>query len=146
MILVERGEQTLEMKRQEQIKELNRSFRLSNPFGRAISRLKSIFTMKIKSWINQTKKKKMTLFILGRGSKKTSRVLGVSPLFEHLLPIYTYLLLFIFIKKGWDIRQRSHLLFGCLIWLRSYATDTFYFHLFEFEFCLFGSQVPLSNS
>ena len=49
MILVERGEQTLEMKRQEQIKELNLSLRLSNPFGRAISRLKSIFTMKIKS-------------------------------------------------------------------------------------------------
>ena len=42
MILVERGEQTLEMKRQEQIKELNRSLRLSNPFGRAILRLKSI--------------------------------------------------------------------------------------------------------
>ena len=49
MILVDRGEQTLEMKRQEQIKELNRSLSLSNPFGRAISRLKSIFTMKIKS-------------------------------------------------------------------------------------------------
>ena len=49
MILVERGEQTLEMKRQEQIKELNRSLRLSNPFRRTISRVKSIFTMRIKS-------------------------------------------------------------------------------------------------
>ena len=42
MILVERGEKTLEIKRQEQIKELNQSLRLSNPFGRAILRLKSI--------------------------------------------------------------------------------------------------------
>ena len=42
MILVERGETTLEILRQEQIKELNQSLRLSNPFGRAILRLKSI--------------------------------------------------------------------------------------------------------
>ena len=49
MILVERGEKTLEMKRQEQIKELNRSFRLSNPFGRVVSRLKNVFTTKTKS-------------------------------------------------------------------------------------------------
>ena len=49
MILVERGEQTLEMKRQEQIKELNRSLRLSNPFGRVLSRLKSVLTTKTKS-------------------------------------------------------------------------------------------------
>ena len=49
MILVERGEQTLEMKRQEQIKELNRSFRLSNPFGRVLSGVKSVFTTRKKS-------------------------------------------------------------------------------------------------
>ncbi len=49
IILVERGEKTLEMKRQKQIKELNQSLRLSNPFGRAISRLKGIFTMRTKS-------------------------------------------------------------------------------------------------
>ena len=49
MILVERGEQTLEMKRQEQIKKLNRSFRLSNPFGRVVLGLKSIFSKRIKS-------------------------------------------------------------------------------------------------
>ena len=49
MILVERGEKTLEMKRQEQIKELNRSFRLSNPFGRVVSRLKNVFTTRTKS-------------------------------------------------------------------------------------------------
>ncbi len=42
MILVERGEKTLEIKRQEQISNLNQSLRLSNPFGRAILRLKSI--------------------------------------------------------------------------------------------------------
>ena len=42
--LIERGEQTLEMKRQEQIKELNRSLRLSSPFGRPISIFKSRFT------------------------------------------------------------------------------------------------------
>ena len=44
MILVKRGEKTLEMKREEQIKELNRSLRLSNPFGRILSGLKSVFT------------------------------------------------------------------------------------------------------
>ena len=49
IILVERGEQTLEMKRQEQVKELNRSFRLSNPFGRIISGFKSVFTTRTKS-------------------------------------------------------------------------------------------------
>ena len=49
IILVERGEQTLEMKRQEQVKELNRSFRLSNPFGRVISGFKSVFTTRTKS-------------------------------------------------------------------------------------------------
>ena len=49
MILVERGEQTLEMKRQEQIKELNRSLRLSNHFGRVVSGFKSVFTTRTKS-------------------------------------------------------------------------------------------------
>ena len=44
IILVERDEKTLEMKRQEQIEELNRSFLLSNPFGRVISGIKSVFT------------------------------------------------------------------------------------------------------
>jgi len=49
MILVKRGEKTLEMKREEQIKELNRSLRLSNPFGRFVSGVKSVFTKKTKS-------------------------------------------------------------------------------------------------
>ena len=49
MILVERGEKTLEMKREEQIKELNRSLRLSNPFGRVLSGFKSVFTTGTKS-------------------------------------------------------------------------------------------------
>ena len=49
MILVERGEKTLEMKREEQIKELNRSLRLSNPFGRILSGVKSVFTTREKS-------------------------------------------------------------------------------------------------
>ena len=49
MILVKRGEKTLEMKREEQIKELNRSLRLSNPFGRIFSGVKSVFTTRIKS-------------------------------------------------------------------------------------------------
>ena len=49
MILVKRGEKTLEMKRKEQIKELNRSLRLSNPFGRIFSGVKSVFTTRIKS-------------------------------------------------------------------------------------------------
>ena len=49
MILVERGEKTLEMKREEQIKELNRSLRLSNPFGRVLSGFKSVFTTRTKS-------------------------------------------------------------------------------------------------
>ena len=49
MILVKRGEKTLEMKREEQIKELNRSLRLSNPFGRILSGVKSVFTTRTKS-------------------------------------------------------------------------------------------------
>ncbi len=49
MILVKRGEKTLEMKREEQIKELNRSLRLSNPFGRILSGVKSGFTTREKS-------------------------------------------------------------------------------------------------
>ena len=49
MILVDRGEKTLEMKRQEQIEELNRSRRLSNPFGRFVSGVKSVFTTRTKS-------------------------------------------------------------------------------------------------
>ena len=49
MILVERGEKTLEMKRQEQIQELNRSLSLSNPFGRVLSGVKSLFTTRTKS-------------------------------------------------------------------------------------------------
>ena len=49
MILVERGEKTLEIKREEQIKELNRSLRLSNPFGRVLSGFKSVFTTRTKS-------------------------------------------------------------------------------------------------
>ena len=49
MILVKRGEKTLEMKREEQIKELNRSLGLSNPFGRFVSGVKSVFTTREKS-------------------------------------------------------------------------------------------------
>jgi hypothetical protein len=49
MILVKRGEKTLEMKRQEQIQELNRSLSLSNPFGRVLSGVKSLFTTRTKS-------------------------------------------------------------------------------------------------
>ena len=49
MILVKRDEKTLEMKREEQIKELNRSLRLSNPFGRILSGVKSVFTTREKS-------------------------------------------------------------------------------------------------
>ena len=49
MILVDRGEKTLEMERQEQIEELNRSLRLSNPFGRFVSGVKSVFTTRTKS-------------------------------------------------------------------------------------------------
>ena len=49
MILVDRGEKTLEMKRHEQIEELNRSLRLSNPFGRFVSGVKSVFTTRTKS-------------------------------------------------------------------------------------------------
>ena len=43
MILVERCEKTLEMKRQEQIQELNRSLSLSNPFGRVLSEINVLF-------------------------------------------------------------------------------------------------------
>ena len=43
MILVERGEKTLEIQRQETIKELNRSLRLSNPFGRLLSEINCLF-------------------------------------------------------------------------------------------------------
>ena len=49
MILVDRGEKTLEMKREEQIEELNRSLRLSNPFGRFVSGVKSVFTTRTTS-------------------------------------------------------------------------------------------------
>ena len=49
MILVERGEKTLGMKREEQIKELNTSLRFSNPFGRILSGFKSVFTTRTKS-------------------------------------------------------------------------------------------------
>ena len=49
MILVKRGEKTLAMKREEQIKGLNRSLRLSNPFGRVVSGVKSVFTTRTKS-------------------------------------------------------------------------------------------------
>ena len=49
MILVDRGEKTLEMKRHERIEELNRSLRLSNPFGRFVSGVKSVFTTRTKS-------------------------------------------------------------------------------------------------
>ena len=43
MILVERGEKTLEIQRQEKIQELNRSLRLSNPFGRVLSEINVLF-------------------------------------------------------------------------------------------------------
>ena len=49
MILVDRGEKTLEMKRHERIEELNRSLRLSNPFGRFVSGVKSVLTTRTKS-------------------------------------------------------------------------------------------------
>ena len=49
MILVDRGEKTLEMKRHERIEELDRSLRLSNPFGRFVSGVKSVFTTRTKS-------------------------------------------------------------------------------------------------
>ena len=47
MILVERGEKTLEIQRQETIKELNRSLRLSNPFGRLISEINCLFNRRL---------------------------------------------------------------------------------------------------
>ncbi len=43
VVLRERGEKTLEMKRQEQIKELNKSLKVSNPFGRVVSGVKCFF-------------------------------------------------------------------------------------------------------
>ena len=43
MILVERGEKTLEMQRQEKIQGLNRSLELSNPFGRLLSEINCSF-------------------------------------------------------------------------------------------------------
>ena len=43
VVLRERGEKTLEMKRQEQIKELNKSLKVSNPFGRFVSGVKCFF-------------------------------------------------------------------------------------------------------
>ena len=43
VVLKERGEKTLEMKRQEQIKELNKSLKVSNPFGRVVSGVKCFF-------------------------------------------------------------------------------------------------------
>ena len=47
MILVERGEKTLEIQRQETIKELNRSLRLSNPFGRLLSEINCLFNRRL---------------------------------------------------------------------------------------------------
>jgi len=49
LILVERGEKTLGMKRQEQIEELNRSLRFSKPFARVVSGIKGVFTTRTKS-------------------------------------------------------------------------------------------------
>ena len=43
MILKERGEKTLEMKRQEQIAELNKSLRMSTPHGRVLIAIKTLF-------------------------------------------------------------------------------------------------------
>ena len=47
MIFVERGEKTLEIQRQETIKELNRSLRLSNPFGRLLSEINCLFNRRL---------------------------------------------------------------------------------------------------
>ena len=47
MILVERGEKTLEIQRQETIKKLNRSLRLSNPFGRLLSEINCLFNRRL---------------------------------------------------------------------------------------------------
>ncbi len=43
VVLRERGEKTLEMKRQEQIKELKKSLKVSNPVGRFVSGVKCFF-------------------------------------------------------------------------------------------------------
>ena len=43
MILKERGEKTLGMKREEQIEKLNKSLRISNRLGRALITIKSLF-------------------------------------------------------------------------------------------------------
>jgi len=43
VVLKERGEKTLEMKRQEQIKELKKSLKVSNPVGRFVSGVKCFF-------------------------------------------------------------------------------------------------------
>ena len=42
-VLKERGETTLEMKRQEQIKELNKSLKVSNTVGRVVAGVKGFF-------------------------------------------------------------------------------------------------------
>ena len=47
MILVERGEKTLEMERQEKIQGLNRSLELSNPFGRVLSEINVLFSRRL---------------------------------------------------------------------------------------------------
>ena len=47
MILKERGEKTLEMKRQEKIQGLNKSLRLSNPFGRVLLEINGLFNRSI---------------------------------------------------------------------------------------------------
>ena len=43
VVLRERGEKTLEMKRQEHIKELKKSLKVSNPVGRFVSVVKCFF-------------------------------------------------------------------------------------------------------
>jgi len=48
-VLKERGEKTLEMKRQEQINELNKSLKVSNPVGRIISDVKCLFNKSSKA-------------------------------------------------------------------------------------------------
>lgn len=49
VVLRERGEKTLEMKREEQIKELNKSLKVSNPVGRIISDVKCLFNKSSKA-------------------------------------------------------------------------------------------------
>ena len=43
LVLKERGETTLEMKRQEHIKELNKSLKVSNTVGRVVAGVKGFF-------------------------------------------------------------------------------------------------------